>query len=108
MCGMYVPRTVPIVSVKTRCKMCRKLTSVIKHLVSASQSRIPFGHQNLRNSGLRSGRPADTKAGRQIINEQMDEQRASHHRISSSKSWKIRGRRRHVKKRNAKPDSPFS
>lgn len=86
LCGMYVPRTVPILSMKTRCKICRKLTSVIKHLVSASQSRLPFGHQNLRNSGLRSGRPAEKKACRKVINEHMDEQRASHHQISSSRS----------------------
>lgn len=80
-CGIYVPHTVPILSVETRWALCRKLISVIKHLVSASQSRTPFGHQNLRNSRLRSGRPADTKAGRKIINEHMDEQRASHHLI---------------------------
>lgn len=105
MCGMYAIFTL---SMKTRCKICRKLTSVIIHLVSGSRTRPPPRHQNPRNGGPRSGQPTDAKAGRQVTMEHMDQPRASHHQISSSKSWKNKGRRRHVKKRNAKPDSPFS
>lgn len=104
MCGMYAIFTL---SMKTRCKICRKLTSVIKHLASGSRTRPPARHQNPRNGGPRSGQPTDVKAGRQVTMEHMDQPRASHHQISSSR-WKNKGRRRHVKKRNAKPDSPFS
>lgn len=87
LCGMYA---IPTCSIINRCKTCRKLTSVIKHLASGSQSRPPLRHQNPRNGGLKSGRPADAKAGRKVAIEHMDQQRASRHQTSSSKSWKTR------------------
>lgn len=102
LCGMYA---IPTLSMKSRCKICRKLTSVIKHKVSGSQSRPPTMHQSRRDGGARSGR----EAGRRIpTGKYMDQQRASHPQTSSSNSWQNKGRRRYFKKKNAKPDLLFS